>query len=299
MPRFATISPTHKPGAKPAAWKRFRDGGYIALGWHHVDYSAYPLAEIKADLKKRKYDNEKDAILAHTFFRALEIGDIVAVNNSGHDLFGVGVITSDYQFKERKHPTGHTADNEHYSHYREVRWIDVTKRSVKDLVLKHETQWKPRGTMSMLDHVPPYITRLLDSLDYNFGSTSIDGSIDQELIGYEGLQREEMRLHKWVERDKRFIAALRKKLAHIKRCMACELDPEKNHNMERDRFLEAHHIVPLYQRRSDVISITKECDIALLCPNCHTLMHRYMSDQGGEALSVAELKTKLDNPRKQ
>ena len=297
MPRFATISPTHKSGAKPIAWERFRDGGYIALGWHHVDYTDFTLKAIVADLKKRKYVNERDAILAHDYFKALEIGDIVAVNNSGHDLFGVGVITSDYKFKQGKHATGHAEENEHYSHYREVRWLDVTKRSVKDLVLKHETQWKPRGTMSMLDHLPPYITRLLDSLDYRFESTSIDGSLDQELIGYEGLIREEMCLHKWVERDKRFIAALRKKLSHIKHCMACELDPVKAHNIACDRFLEAHHIVPLYQRRSDVITITKECDIALLCPNCHTLIHRYMADADGKALTVNDLKARLGNPR--
>jgi len=293
MPRFATISPTHKPGAKPAAWERFRNGGYIALGWNHRDYSTLTLSEIINVLKTGKYPNEKDAILAHTYFKALEIGDIVAVNNSRYDLFGLGVITSDYKFQEYKHPTGHTDVNEYYSHYREVHWIDVTKRSVKELVVKHETQWKPRGTMGMLDHVPSYITRLLDSLNYQTEPTSIDGSIDQELIGYEGLMREEMRLHKWVERDKRFIASLRRKLAHVTCCMACDLDPMKSFHLERDRFLEAHHIVPLYQRRSDVITITRECDIALLCPNCHTLMHRYMADDGGRALSVAELKAKL------
>ena len=263
------------------------------MGWNHRDYSTLTLSEIINVLKTGKYPNEKDAILAHTYFKALEIGDIVAVNNSRYDLFGLGVITSDYKFQEYKHPTGHTDVNEYYSHYREVHWIDVTKRSVKELVVKHETQWKPRGTMGMLDHVPSYITRLLDSLNYQTEPTSIDGSIDQELIGYEGLMREEMRLHKWVERDKRFIASLRRKLAHVTCCMACDLDPMKSFHLERDRFLEAHHIVPLYQRRSDVITITRECDIALLCPNCHTLMHRYMADDGGRALSVAELKAKL------
>ena len=128
MPRFATISPTHKPGGKPAAWKHFRDGGYVALGWHHVDYSDYTFPEIVADLKRRKYKNEKEAILAHGYFKALEIGDIVAVNNTFHGLFGVGVIASDYNFAERKHPTGHVDVNEYNSHYREVRWVDVKSR---------------------------------------------------------------------------------------------------------------------------------------------------------------------------
>lgn len=297
MPRFATISPTHLDGAKPAAWKRFLEGGYIALGWNHTDYSDFTLDEIVKDIRRSEYQNEKDAIASHINFNKLEVGDIVAVNNVRYGLFGIGVILSDYQFEQYKHATGHENIDQYYSHFRKVQWIDDTYRSSAEIVAEGETSWKPRGTLGLVEYLPDYVSRLLETFDHHVTQTSMDSSNDQELIGYEGRMWEELRLHKWVERDKRFIIALRKKLAHIKCCMACGLDSAKEFDIARDRFLEAHHIVPLYQRRSDVITITRECDIALLCPNCHTLMHRYMSDQGGRALSVAELKAKL--PTKQ
>ena len=47
MPKFTTITPTGEKGQKPAAWERFRDGHYVAIGWlNETDLTGKSLKEI-------------------------------------------------------------------------------------------------------------------------------------------------------------------------------------------------------------------------------------------------------------
>jgi len=55
-------------------------------------------------------------------------------------------------------------------------------------------------------------------------------------------------------------------------CQACSFDFEKVYGELGRGFIEAHHTIPVSQLSSR--SKTKVIDIALICPNCHRMVHR-------------------------
>ncbi len=163
MPKFTTISPTHMPGQKPHAWERFRDGHYVALGWlNDVDLTGKSIDEITDLIRRQKYDNEEAAILSFKRFLSLQPGDYVAVNNTNHGLFGVGIIESGYEFQLRKHNCGTDDADDFYPHYRNVKWVKTAYVPCKSLISEGETPWQPYGTVGKVySELPPYIARLL------------------------------------------------------------------------------------------------------------------------------------------
>ena len=162
MPRFMTISPTHIPGKKEYAWNNFLSGKYIAIGWMHDDLTGKSIDEVASIIRAKKYENESSAISSFTKFLSLNVGDYVAVNNAYFGLFGIGVVTSAYQFQEFKHDTGASDREEFYSHLRKVEWKYTNYVRRKDVLGSGETGWPPYGTTGTLqDEIPPYIRRLL------------------------------------------------------------------------------------------------------------------------------------------
>jgi len=163
MPKFTTISPTHIEGKKEYAWERFREGGYVAIGWlQHVDLTEKSIDEIIELIRGKEYDNETRPIEAFKRFLSLDRGDYVAVNNTNHGLFGVGIIESGYKFQLLKHDTGTEDPEQFYSHYREVKWLNTTYTPRTALVSEGETAWQPYGTVGKVhSELPPYIARLL------------------------------------------------------------------------------------------------------------------------------------------
>jgi len=162
MPRFVTISPTHIPGMKEYAWKKFLTGGYVAIGWMDVDLSDKNIDEVISIIRSNEFDNEQSAIESFTKLLLLEDGDYVAVNNTNHGLFGIGIVTSGYRFKLFKHDIGADDQNMFYSHYREVDWKFTKYLKRKDILSPGETAWQPYGTIgTLLNEVPLYIKRIL------------------------------------------------------------------------------------------------------------------------------------------
>ncbi len=56
------------------------------------------------------------------------------------------------------------------------------------------------------------------------------------------------------------------------RCQACGFDFEEKYGELGRGFIEAHHTIPVSELSQD--SATKVTDIALVCPNCHRMVHR-------------------------
>jgi predicted Mrr-cat superfamily restriction endonuclease len=161
MPQFTTISPTHISGQKPRAWEQFRDGGYVAIGWlENIDLAGKSIDEITDLIRRQKYDNEAAAIQSFERFLSLKPDDYVAVNNTNHGLFGVGIIKSEYKFQPRKHDSGDA--EEFYPHYRDVKWIKTEYMPRASLVSEGETPWQPYGTVGKVyPQLPPYIARIV------------------------------------------------------------------------------------------------------------------------------------------
>ena len=82
------------------------------------------------------------------------------------------------------------------------------------------------------------------------------------------------RLHKSKERNR---ALVKKKKAKVLKesgklaCEACDFDFAEMYGTHGEGFIECHHTQPLYTL--DAESKTKISDLALLCANCHRMVH--------------------------
>ncbi len=67
-------------------------------------------------------------------------------------------------------------------------------------------------------------------------------------------------------------------------CEACNFDFEKTYGERGSNYIEAHHIVPVSEMQAS--QKTKITDIAMVCSNCHRILHR-----SRPWLTVSELKS--------
>ncbi|HEY7157698.1 MAG TPA: HNH endonuclease [Gemmataceae bacterium] len=186
MPKFATISPTSVTGQKQAAWERFRDGHYVAIGWlNDIDVTGKSVEEIKELIRQAGCEpsDERDGLRSFPRFLELEVGDYVAVKNVSDGFFGLGIIDSVYKFDPEKHDTG--GKDFFYPHYREVKWIIKEYMPRKSLIRKGEKAWQPYGTVGQVyPELPPYIVRVLKKAGFAVDSKKAGsaGSPEDSLI---------------------------------------------------------------------------------------------------------------------
>ena len=152
------ICPTHCSGQKEDAWKSFFKKGIMAIGWNNTDYSNYTLEEIT-----KEYVDDAKALTAFTLIKQIKEGDIICCTNNAYGLWGIGIATSSYRFKENIHKAGVDDDGEetYYSHYINVAWICFKEQGfipTSDLhIHAPEKMWQPYGTLTQKD-IPQYIT---------------------------------------------------------------------------------------------------------------------------------------------
>lgn len=94
------------------------------------------------------------------------------------------------------------------------------------------------------------------------------------------------KLHKVRERDRRIIEAKKKKVLKEKgelKCEACNFDFGKTYGVMGKGYIECHHLIPL--ANFQINKETKLDDLALLCSNCHRMIHK----KRGSVLSLEEL----------
>ena len=94
------------------------------------------------------------------------------------------------------------------------------------------------------------------------------------------------RLHRRLERDVTIVRkAKARRLADTGRlqCDVCVIDFKATYGSRGKGFIKAHHTVPVATLRGE--AATKISDIALVCSNCHRMLHR-----GTNLLSVDELR---------
>jgi 5-methylcytosine-specific restriction protein A len=94
------------------------------------------------------------------------------------------------------------------------------------------------------------------------------------------------RAHRSRERNRTLIEAAKSLALHrdgALRCQACDFDFKAAYGKIGDGFIECHHVVPISELSPE--STTRVRDLALLCANCHRMVHRHRP-----WLSVADLK---------
>ena len=96
------------------------------------------------------------------------------------------------------------------------------------------------------------------------------------------------RLHKYRERNTNVIKkakSLRIKKDPLLKCDVCGFSFFTRYGFRGKEFIEAHHTIPLESLSPG--DETKIEDIALVCSNCHSMIHR------GNTLNIIELRNKL------
>ncbi|MHB8260914.1 MAG: HNH endonuclease [Bacteroidia bacterium] len=86
------------------------------------------------------------------------------------------------------------------------------------------------------------------------------------------------KLHKVRERDRKIIEGKKKKVLKEKgelKCEVCDFDFEKTYGQFGKGYIECHHLIPL--SNFQVNKETKLDDLALLCSNCHRMIHKDLS----------------------
>ncbi|WP_198935305.1 MULTISPECIES: HNH endonuclease [unclassified Brevundimonas] len=105
-----------------------------------------------------------------------------------------------------------------------------------------------------------------------------DDKIDDDWLDHEEVSEGTPVLKAHLRRERRSADLAKKlKLSTLKRtgrlaCVVCEFDFAATYGPKGLGYIEAHHIVPLGE--SDEAVITMAADLALVCANCHRMVHR-------------------------
>ena len=101
--------------------------------------------------------------------------------------------------------------------------------------------------------------------------------------------------HRRLERNRQAVIL---KLAQVKRnsgrlaCEVCDFDFEEAFGELGAGFVECHHTIPLSEVGE---RDTKLTDLAVVCPNCHRMLHK--RNREGKLLSISELRTLREERR--
>jgi 5-methylcytosine-specific restriction protein A len=123
---------------------------------------------------------------------------------------------------------------------------------------------------------------------------------DSESQGYEQKTSAHIdKEHEYIKTDPKLIRDLKK--ANDYTCQACGLRFDKvygEYSVKKD-FIEAHHIVPrsITVRRiapGQKVPVDKN-DFAIICANCHRMIHRMMNAQDGKVITLSEFKEKISS----
>ena len=97
------------------------------------------------------------------------------------------------------------------------------------------------------------------------------------------------KLHKVIERDSSIVHQ-KKKLALVQRgyldCEVCQFNFEKFYGIFGKGYIECHHRTPLSKLKMEVKTTLD--DLALVCANCHRMLHKTI-----DTLSIDDLRMKI------
>jgi 5-methylcytosine-specific restriction protein A len=113
-----------------------------------------------------------------------------------------------------------------------------------------------------------------DTLLQQLSDEQIDGELEQAKL---------YRQHRSIERQTSHSKKVKQLLGF--RCMACDSDLREIYGDKADGIIEAHHLIPLSSLKDgQVVRFNPRTDFAVLCPNCHRVIHRLADPSDLEAL---------------
>jgi len=104
----------------------------------------------------------------------------------------------------------------------------------------------------------------------NSDNFSISEQKDEEVTMEETFKK---KVHYLIERpNSSKIKKIKKKLGYV--CLSCNFDFEKVYGELGKEYIEAHHLTPISELKKGESRMTTEKDFAVLCSNCHRMIHR-------------------------
>ncbi|KAB8155652.1 DUF3578 domain-containing protein [Kordia sp. TARA_039_SRF] len=99
----------------------------------------------------------------------------------------------------------------------------------------------------------------------------LDNSFD-ELNYNKVFERKRIRLHKRIERN----SSISKKVKRLKgyKCECCEMKFKDTYGELGEKFIEAHHLQPISELDIGQFKVDLKNDFAVLCSNCHRMIHK-------------------------
>lgn len=113
-----------------------------------------------------------------------------------------------------------------------------------------------------------YVDRVLELINQG----CVVPELDEEVTGVEGTPR--LRAHLVRERDRRVVIEKKKQAIQngSLQCEICNFDFLRIYGELGREFCEVHHLIPLH--KADGFVETRLDDLALVCSNCHRMIHR-------------------------
>ncbi|MEN5399427.1 MrcB family domain-containing protein [Achromobacter xylosoxidans] len=108
-----------------------------------------------------------------------------------------------------------------------------------------------------------------------YEAETVGGFSDNEADEPEGLLFEDLtrfRMHKRLERSAKLVKQVKEKKGCS--CEVCGLDFKTIYGEIGAGYIEAHHLRPIATLRGQKVPMDPEVDFAVLCSNCHRMIHR-------------------------
>jgi 5-methylcytosine-specific restriction protein A len=141
-----------------------------------------------------------------------------------------------------------------------------------------------------LDRLRKIAQEIRNVLEFESLLNNVSKIEDDELLEGDSVKEGRIlyKMHKVRERNREIIEKKKKKVLKEKgtlNCEACDLNFEEKYGQLGKGFIECHHIIPL--SNFEVNKDTRLDDLALLCSNCHKMIHK-----DSNSYSIEEFKQK-------
>jgi hypothetical protein len=277
MPKVWKIA----PGGHAGAWPECHESGCIVMGWRKLGtYAGLSEAAIRKKLKQVYKPGEvsrgpRAARSIWRFANAVQPEHVVVANNGRGNAVGIGVVKSDYL---APNAPGNPRHSEWYPSARLVDWriaepVDLPNKFffVQDTVWPLDPTQCDQIRRAYLKENPK-LRKVLDELFEN-----VEPHVD---LGEPGTERdfagesdiEGLRSEYRATRAKRSRRLRNKAFRQAKGvCAVCQRDYSALLGGRGQRVLQVHHLEQLAARDSP--AVTKLTDLAVVCANCHLLLH--------------------------
>lgn len=294
MSKIWIIAPNDNNKFFDEVWNYNKVQNNISIGWDKLPIDYHTLSkDTQTKLAKEKYPKRRESNIRNMFdffYNQIEIDDIIIARKGIKIIVGVGTV-----IKKAYHDAGSILSKE-YGHrdILEVNWLPFESINLEEQLLQ----------MTIVPITMVELPKELHVFFENVISEQSNASIyfsdslakDTENIGNEGKIKE--RFQTYVERDSKFAKAYKYKYIIVNKEIQCKGCGDVNYidkyNIEPIKFLELHHLKPLSMRKSMENAETFEKDVVLLCPNCHTAIHRLLLKNNLQEMSLEEFRKQIE-----